>query len=355
MTLRASDVVFYPSPELGNLSVPRVSVLLPTLNEVETVGCALESLAEQTFDDFEVVVIDDGSTDETVAEVRRAATDLPAVEVIERNDERGIASALNRGLEAARGEYVARQDADDRSHPDRLRLQIEFLDANPEAVLVGTGVHQVELDGSYRSRRHVYEDPPPSVYREKSPFVHGTVLMRAAAVRTVGGYDELFPTSEDRDLWIRMAREFDYELRNLDDPLYWLQLSSDSAYASDTYTAKLYGEYAVVRTFEDRVPADYDETVRREGAEAIEAVLTDAELAAVARDAGQEALRWQKRRECRRYAREALRRRSLDPIAAGTLFLSFAPDRVVDALITLYRMKLNRDVRRANAGTRRSQ
>lgn len=346
---------FYPSPELGYVTVPRVSVLLPTLNEAKIVGKALESLAEQTFDDFEVVVIDDGSTDGTVAEVRRAASDLPAVEVIERTDERGIASALNRGLEAARGEYVARQDADDRSHPERLSRQVEFLDANQDVVLVGTGVHQVESDGSYRSRRHVYENPPPAVYREKSPFVHGTVLMRTTAVRAIGGYDELFPTSEDRDLWIRMAREFDYELRNLDEALYWLQLSGESAYASDMYTAKLYGEYAVVRTLKDRVPADYDETVRNQGADAIEAILTDAELAAIARDAGQEALRWHKRRESGRYAREALRRRPLDPIAAGTLVLSFAPDRVVDALINVYRKKLNRDVRRANAATRRFQ
>lgn len=343
---------FYPSPELGYVTVPRVSVLLPTLNEAETVERALGSLAEQTYEDFEVIVIDDGSTDGTVDEVRRAASDLPEVEVIERTDERGITSALNRGLEAAHGEYIARQDADDRSHPDRLRRQVEFLDGNPEVVLVGTGVHQVEPDDTYRSQRHVYEVPPPAVYREKSPFVHGTVLIRTTAVRAVGGYDELFPTSEDRDLWIRMAREFDYELRNIDEPLYWLQLSGESAYASDMYTAKLYGEYAAVRTLEDRVSVDYDETVRREGADAIEAILTNAELAAIARDAGQEALRWHKRRESRRYAREALRRRPLDPIAAGTLLLSYAPERVVDALITLYRKKLNREVRRANAATR---
>lgn len=335
--------------------MPRVSVLLPTLNEAETVGRALESLADQTFDDFEVVVVDDGSTDGTVPEVERAATDLPELKVIERTDERGIASALNRGLQAARGEYIARQDADDRSHPDRLRRQVEFLDANSDVALVGTGVHQVELDGSYRSRRHVYEDPPPAVYREKSPFVHGTVVMRTAAVRAVGGYDELFPTSEDRDLWIRMALEFDYDLWNIDEPLYWLQLSGESAYASDMYTAKLYGEYAVVRSLEERVPADYDETVRRDGAQAIEAILTDAELADVARDVAQEALRWHKRGESRRYAREALRRRPLDPIAAGTLLLSFAPERVVDTVITLYRVKLNRDVRRANAATRKHQ
>lgn len=328
------------------MSVPRVSVLLPTLNEADTVGRALESLADQMYDDFEVVVIDDGSTDGTVEVVRRAGTELPALKLIERTDERGIASALNRGLEAARGEFVARQDADDRSHPDRLQRQVEYLDAHPEVALVGTGVHQVEADGTYRNRRHVYEDPPDRVYRTKSPFVHGTVLMRTGAVRSVGGYDELFPTSEDRDLWLRMRRE--YQLRNVDEPLYWLQLSGESAYASDMYAAKLYGEYAYIRTLEDRVPEGYDETVRREGPAAIEDILTDAELAAVASEVAQESLRWGKRRECRRHAREALGRRHVDPIAVGALALSFTPQRVVDTVITLYRLKLNREIRRAN-------
>lgn len=331
------------------MSVPRVSVLLPTLNEADTVGRALESLADQTYGDFEVVVIDDGSTDGTVEVVRRHEADLPALEVIERTDERGIASARNRGIEAASGELLACQDADDWSHADRLRRQVAFLDEHPEVALVGTSVHQVESEGTYRNRRHVYENPPEEVYRAKSPFVQGSVMMRTDAVREVGGYDELFPTSEDRDLWLRMRRQ--YELRNVDEPLYWLRFSSESTYASNTYEANLYGQYAYIRTLEGRVPEDYDDVVRRDGAAAIEAILTEAELADVARAVARESLRWGKRRQSRKYALQALKRRPFDPTTAATLLLSVAPERVVELVINLYRSKLNWEIRRVNAST----
>lgn len=328
--------------------VPRVSVVLPTLNEEAVVGRALDSLSDQTFADFEVIVVDDGSTDGTLDVVRSKADDLPEVRIVERHDQSGIASALNRGVAEAAGEYIARQDADDRSLPRRFERQVLFLEENSDVALVGTGAYHVERNGSRRSRRRVYENPPLEIYKKKSPFVHGSVMMRTAAVRAVGGYDETFPTAEDRDLWVRMSQE--YELRNIDEPLYLLTLSGDSAYASDMYRAKLYGRYAAIRVLDDRIPEGYDAEVEREGIEAIERVLREEELAEIKLGISQELLRWGKRAESRERAVEVLRENPIHAVAAATLVLSIAPRPVTLGVINHYRKLINWRIRRSNTG-----
>lgn len=326
---------------------PAISIVVPTLNDESTIGAMLESLANQTYQNFEVIIIDDGSTDGTLDIVRNWTDALRSVNVIERPDKQGIPSALNRSIEAARGEYIARHDADDYSDVDRLLRQFEYLETHPEVALVGTGAYHIESDGAIRSRRRVREEPPEELYREKTPFIHGSVMMRADAVRSIGGYDESLPSSEDRDLWVRM--QSDYELRNIDAPLYYLRLSEESAYASQLYTSKLYGQYVALRELTDRVDTEREAAVKRNGTDAIEHLLTDEEMLDIKLSIGQELLRWGKQRESRRYILEVLQQRPLNVMTMGVLALTFMPTKASLGAINLYRKRMNRQIAKTNS------
>lgn len=189
---------------------PQVSVILPTYNCPQYIGQAIESILAQTYGDFELVVIDDGSSDET-PEIARGFHDLRMRVLPQTNH--GLPWTLNRGIGLARGRYIARQDQDDFSDSMRLEKQVAFLDSHRRCALVGTWAeiwHDQEKTG--RVHRH----PTESVdlkYRLllDNPFVHSSVMMRKDALARVGGYatDPMRQPPEDFELWSRLAREFD--------------------------------------------------------------------------------------------------------------------------------------------------
>ena len=185
---------------------PRVSVVLPVHNAETTIDDALRSVFEQSFEDFECIVIDDGSTDETSA--RLDAWSDPRLRVF--NDpHRGLVSALRRGVEEARAPYIARLDADDTwENPDKLAQQIEYLDRHADCVVVGTWFTLVRPDGSTLSVQ------PPTEDRElrrdflrHATLAHPTVVFRKSVYEAVGGYRKRFDLAEDFDLWFRMGRK----------------------------------------------------------------------------------------------------------------------------------------------------
>lgn len=221
--------------------MPEISVVLPTYNEADVIQDALDGLVDQTFCDFEVVVVDDGSTDGTVDIV--ASEDRLDITLIERN-ESGLPSALNRGIREADGEYIARQDADDRSHPERFERQIEDLQEDKSIALLGTGAILEYADGR-RSRRHVLESVTRSQLLTGNRFIHGSVLMRRSAVEDVGGYDENFRYTEDYDLWLRIVEN--NSVKNINKPLYRLRMRDSSIYGSALKEVLLYGEFARLR------------------------------------------------------------------------------------------------------------
>lgn len=191
---------------------PRVTVLLPVRNGLPYLADALASLRAQTFDDFEIIVIDDGSTDGTARALRRARD--PRLRVISTRGE-GIAAALNRGLEMARGAYVARQDVDDRSAPARLARQVEFLDRRREIDVLATCASYIDaagrpVDDAWTRLVREQQDPAqePDAIRALMPLTccitHGTVMMRADVLRRAGGYRTDAVPAEDYDLWLRL-------------------------------------------------------------------------------------------------------------------------------------------------------
>jgi glycosyltransferase involved in cell wall biosynthesis len=180
------------------------------------VGAALDSLLGQTLADFEVIVIDDGSTD-TTPDVLASLRD-PRLR-IERRARRGLTLSLNRALELARAPLIARLDADDLALPERLARQRQFLETNPDVGLLGTGAREVDAAG-----REVAIVRPPvddaAIRRaliRANPIVHSSVVMRRAALERVGGYDPSFSVAQDYDLWMRLARIT--RLANLPEPL----------------------------------------------------------------------------------------------------------------------------------------
>jgi hypothetical protein len=175
--------------------------------------------------------VDDGSTDET-REIVQAHPD-PRIRLIENPRNVGLTRSLNRGLSAARGELIARQDADDVSEPRRLARQVAFLDAHPDVALLGTWYRKIAADGRLRHERR-----PPRDWTDLRwallfycPFVHSSVMFRKSAVlQHVGGYDESFEYGEDYALWQRVAAQL--RAANLAEPLVRLRIHPESMTAT---------------------------------------------------------------------------------------------------------------------------
>jgi glycosyltransferase involved in cell wall biosynthesis len=193
---------------------PTVSVVLPLYNCTAYVGEAIESILAQTYADFELIVIDDGSTDET-PRIAQGYRD-PRLRFLAQEN-RGLAATLNRGIGLARGRYVARQDQDDVSRPERFQRQVAFLDAHARCALVGTWA-DIWAGGAATGRTHRHPEGNAELQYElllDNPFVHSSVMLRRDALDAVGGYstDPARQPPEDFELWSRIARR--YEVANI--------------------------------------------------------------------------------------------------------------------------------------------
>jgi glycosyltransferase involved in cell wall biosynthesis len=187
---------------------PKVTVLVPVFNRERLVEDAIRSVIEQDFDDFELLLVDDGSTDRTPEVLASWKERDPRVSVVTSPANQGLAAACNVGLAHARGKYVARLDSDDLMLPRRLAEQAAVLDTRPDVVLVSCAFDIVDLEG-----RHLgvwKNDEPPEVTKFLLNFfnlIGGAQLMfRLADVVAEGGYAVEFPVCEDYDLWVRMLR-----------------------------------------------------------------------------------------------------------------------------------------------------
>lgn len=204
----------------GSAPAPAVSVVIPTYNRADLLGRALDSVLGQTFADYEVLVIDDGSTDGTAAAAARYAERDRRVQYLRQPENRGVSAARNRGLCEARGEFVAFLDSDDEWMPDKLERQLAVMAAASDRVgLVYTGVESVFGDGSRRVDRASRRG---DVYAEMlaGNVLHGggsNVLLRRAAAERTGFFDEGIPAAEDYDYWLRVTRHFEVDL--VADPL----------------------------------------------------------------------------------------------------------------------------------------
>jgi hypothetical protein len=214
---------------------PRVSVVLPVYNAERFVAEAVESILGQSLTAFELVVIDDGSTDRTPGILAGLAARDRRVRLVSREN-RGLTRTLNEGLETAAGEYVAIMNADDVALPQRLEKQAAFLDAHPQVAAVGSQTRFL-ADGGGRGPATSLPRAPDAVrafLAKASPLAHPAVMLRRSAVLAVGGYRPQIEPAEDYDLWLRLAQHHD--LANLPDVLldYRLHAGQSTAKACES-------------------------------------------------------------------------------------------------------------------------
>lgn len=185
------------------MSDPAVSVLMAVFNGGPHLDASIRSIAGQTFTDWELVVVDDASTDGTREVVSVWSRRDPRIRLVENNTNKGQTPCLNQGLRECRGAWVARQDADDLSSPGRLAAQVDFVRAHPSTVLLGTAGRLIDEEG----RKVGLLDVPSSAAGVAwtsmflNPFLHTSVMFRR---ERVDGYDECFRIAQDYDLWVRL-------------------------------------------------------------------------------------------------------------------------------------------------------
>jgi len=204
---------------------PKVSVVMSVYNDATYLREAIESILDQTLHDFEFIIIDDGSTDNTRATVQ--SYNDPRIRLVDNETNLGLPISLNRGIGLARGEYIARQDADDMSLPYRLERQAAYLDAHGDIAMSGCGWFQVDVDGDTFLTGGMKDSDSvikARLIRENLKFPHGCLMFRKAALEQIGGYDGRFRYTQDLDLQLRMAKA-GYSFGSVEGPLYRLRKS----------------------------------------------------------------------------------------------------------------------------------
>jgi glycosyltransferase involved in cell wall biosynthesis len=190
--------------------MPSVSVLIPCYNAAQTIDASLHSLKVQTLQDFEVILVDDGSTDNTRQILHRWAIEDSRFQVHSKSHS-GIIDSLNAGLAVCRAGYVARMDADDRCHPERLAKQVDYLERYPQVDVVGCLVRGFPKE-QVRQGFQIYLEwlnslvDNEQIYREifvESPLVHPSVAFRKDIILKAGSYQD-HGWAEDYDLWLRL-------------------------------------------------------------------------------------------------------------------------------------------------------
>jgi glycosyltransferase involved in cell wall biosynthesis len=215
---------------------PFVSVLMPVYNGRDYLRPAIESILNQTFKDFELLIINDGSKDDS-QEIINSYKDPRIVSVVQENQ--GVARSLNNGLKIARGKYVRRHDADDISTADSLQIQVDFLESHPEYVMVCNQQAFMTLNGfiayKYRVPNNKFFEGKPLkdlsfddfATDRSSPVVHGTACFRRQDVLDLGCYRTEFIVSEDNDLWLRLLERHKIGVMNVCN--YYMRIHPGSA------------------------------------------------------------------------------------------------------------------------------
>lgn len=234
------------------MNSPTVSVILAVYNGSAYIQQAIESILTQTFADFELILIDDGSTDDTLERIQAYAD--PRIRLLKNIQNIGLTKSLNKGIKVSRGQYLARQDADDYSLPTRLEKQVAYLENNPNVGLVGCGSRW--LDGNDNFIRDWQPPAEPKVIMpiilSTIPFLHGTFMFRCDCLSDInGGYNESMPVAQDCDLLLRLSERWD--LANLPEILYIHRRHDNTVTAKRSSEQVGYLNHAQARAIKRRI------------------------------------------------------------------------------------------------------
>lgn len=188
--------------------VPLVSVIMAVFNQENYVKHAIESILSQTYDNFEFLIVDDGSTDGTTAICDKYAHKVSRIRIFHNKSNLGLTRSLNIGLRSARGKYIARMDADDVSLAERLETQVTYLESHPEIGLAGSYYSEIDSNGNIIKETVEFPVAPIIINWHlcfENPIPHPPIMVRKELLDKLGGYNENYSFSQDYELFTRLS------------------------------------------------------------------------------------------------------------------------------------------------------
>jgi len=238
---------------------PKITVLMAVYNGEKYLHQAIESILNQTFKDFEFLIINDGSTDKT-AKILQSYHD-PRIKIINNEKNIGLTASLNMGIDMSKSEYITRMDADDISLSTRFDKQINYMEENKDIALLGTFAHVIDENGSIIGGMYKPTDDMDikKTLKRVNPLVHGSIMMRRESLFSVGKYDPLFKKAQDYELWLRISNK--YHIANLHEYLYERRIHEDSIEARYRKEQLLYCILGLIKNANSEVDALADELI----------------------------------------------------------------------------------------------
>ncbi|MBR5273088.1 MAG: glycosyltransferase [Clostridia bacterium] len=228
-----------------------ISVIMGIYNCADTLDESIESLLAQTYDKWVLIMCDDGSKDNTYGVAKKYADKDPERFILLKNEKNmGLNYTLNKCLAAAKTKYIARQDGDDVSLPERFEKEIEILENNPDIAIVSTGMLYFDANGDWGSYRP-NENPTKKSFIHGTPFCHAPCMVRREAYNAVGGYTEAerLLRNEDYHLWIKMYKN-GYRGVNIPDAYYKMR-DDNNAYNRRKYKYRINEAYVKFLAFKE--------------------------------------------------------------------------------------------------------
>ena len=213
---------------------PTVSVIIPTYNRAHLIGRAIKSVLNQTYQDFELIIVDDGSTDNIEDIIRQFQEKDKRIKYIKHDKNKGASAARNTGIKNSKGKYIAFQDSDDEWFPNKLEKQMKiFKKESPNLGIVYTGFYRIKDSEKKYIPSHEIVKKEGSIYEEllKGNFITTqSILVRKECFKKVGIFDENLPRLQDWELVMRLSKYYDFEC--IDEPLLISYYTSDSITAN---------------------------------------------------------------------------------------------------------------------------
>lgn len=221
----------------------RISVIMGIYNCASTLSDAIDSLLNQNYKLFKIILCDDGSTDNTYNIAKYYSEKHSNIILLKNESNKGLNYTLNKCLEYADTEYIARMDGDDISLPQRFQKEIEYLDNNPNIAIVSCPMIYFDETGDFKIGKNNLPYPKPKDFKYGTPFCHAPCMVRRNAYITVGGYSiaKRLLRVEDYHLWFKMYSK-GYRGHNLDEPLYKMR-DDRNAYKRRTFTNRINEAY----------------------------------------------------------------------------------------------------------------
>lgn len=210
-------------------NAPLISVVMPAHNASKHISIAIESILNQTFKNFEFIIVNDNSSDKTAKIVKKYARKDLRIRLLNNSKKLDIAGSLNRGIEDSKSNIIARMDADDISTPQRLELQYKLIQKSKKTAAVGSNIILIDsLDNVIGLRNYpVTSEKLKKCLFKYSPFAHPVVMFRKDIFEKVGKYNPKYSPTEDLDLWFRLGKK--YEFKSVPKPLLKYRLSEKSS------------------------------------------------------------------------------------------------------------------------------